>query len=125
MDGMEGAAHAVTEPAAHKRPRRTTTRTGAISVANVDSRGALEVGNRVNVEWGKKNRRYDAIVLGLDWKRPRDPVLIEFSQSKTRGRVALSKVHRIESVSYTHLRAHETPEHLVCRLLLEKKKKKT
>ena len=30
-----------------------------------------------------------------------------------------------ESVSYTHLRAHETPEHLVCRLLLEKKKKKS
>ena len=29
------------------------------------------------------------------------------------------------SVSYTHLRAHETPEHLVCRLLLEKKNKIT
>src|SRR5678815_3009751 len=29
----------------------------------------------------------------------------------------------IHTVSYTHLRAHETPEHLVCRLLLEKKKK--
>ena len=29
---------------------------------------------------------------------------------------------RPPSVSYTHLRAHETPEHLVCRLLLEKKK---
>ena len=28
----------------------------------------------------------------------------------------------IDAVSYTHLRAHETPEHLVCRLLLEKKK---
>src|SRR5678815_3755926 len=28
----------------------------------------------------------------------------------------------LPSVSYTHLRAHETPEHLVCRLLLEKKK---
>ena len=27
-----------------------------------------------------------------------------------------------KAVSYTHLRAHETPEHLVCRLLLEKKK---
>src|SRR5674536_391012 len=27
------------------------------------------------------------------------------------------------AVSYTHLRAHETPEHLVCRLLLENKKK--
>eukprot|EP00658_Telonema_sp_P-2_P010493 TRINITY_DN13954_c0_g1_i3.p1 TRINITY_DN13954_c0_g1~~TRINITY_DN13954_c0_g1_i3.p1 ORF type:complete len:390 (-),score=92.31 TRINITY_DN13954_c0_g1_i3:83-1252(-) len=30
-----------------------------------------------------------------------------------------------QTVSYTHLRAHETPEHLVCRLLLEKKKKKS
>src|SRR5680860_1815610 len=29
------------------------------------------------------------------------------------------------SVSYTHLRAHETDSYLVCRLLLEKKKKKT
>src|SRR5678815_310931 len=29
----------------------------------------------------------------------------------------------VMAVSYTHLRAHETPEHLVCRLLLEKKKK--
>src|SRR5678815_1537198 len=34
------------------------------------------------------------------------------------------KLNTIQSVSYTHLRAHETPEHLVCRLLLEKKKKK-
>src|SRR5678815_2828319 len=31
----------------------------------------------------------------------------------------------LKAVSYTHLRAHETPEHLVCRLLLEKKKKNT
>ena len=30
----------------------------------------------------------------------------------------------INSVSYTHLRAHETVLDLVCRLLLEKKKKK-
>src|SRR5665647_3488645 len=29
----------------------------------------------------------------------------------------------IRSVSYTHLRAHETDSYLVCRLLLEKKKK--
>src|SRR5660398_49811 len=29
-----------------------------------------------------------------------------------------------EAVSYTHLRAHETKANLVCRLLLEKKKKK-
>eukprot|EP00658_Telonema_sp_P-2_P013264 TRINITY_DN15019_c0_g1_i1.p1 TRINITY_DN15019_c0_g1~~TRINITY_DN15019_c0_g1_i1.p1 ORF type:complete len:472 (-),score=120.89 TRINITY_DN15019_c0_g1_i1:39-1454(-) len=30
----------------------------------------------------------------------------------------------LSPVSYTHLRAHETPEHLVCRLLLEKKKRR-
>src|SRR5664280_3050653 len=35
-----------------------------------------------------------------------------------------SVVIREESVSYTHLRAHETVLDLVCRLLLEKKKKK-
>src|SRR5665647_3557644 len=30
----------------------------------------------------------------------------------------------LQEVSYTHLRAHETDSYLVCRLLLEKKKKK-
>ena len=30
--------------------------------------------------------------------------------------------HKVRSVSYTHLRAHETVLDLVCRLLLEKKK---
>ena len=33
-------------------------------------------------------------------------------------------LQRLETVSYTHLRAHETRGNLVCRLLLEKKKKK-
>src|SRR5678815_629863 len=36
--------------------------------------------------------------------------------------IAGHELHHINTVSYTHLRAHETPEHLVCRLLLEKKK---
>src|SRR5678815_2270796 len=36
---------------------------------------------------------------------------------------SLEHTERLKPVSYTHLRAHETPEHLVCRLLLEKKKK--
>ena len=32
-------------------------------------------------------------------------------------------IDAIDAVSYTHLRAHETGRNLVCRLLLEKKKK--
>src|SRR5674476_356992 len=38
------------------------------------------------------------------------------------GRFTGSSSHD-EPVSYTHLRAHETGRNLVCRLLLEKKKK--
>ena len=34
------------------------------------------------------------------------------------------KMAKGKSVSYTHLRAHETDSYLVCRLLLEKKKQK-
>ena len=34
----------------------------------------------------------------------------------------LSTNDSLGAVSYTHLRAHETSLHLVCRLLLEKKK---
>src|SRR5665647_3806771 len=37
--------------------------------------------------------------------------------------VVLTNYHTPETVSYTHLRAHETDSYLVCRLLLEKKKK--
>src|SRR5678816_4114129 len=41
-----------------------------------------------------------------------------------RGVLGVKRIDKMrnEPVSYTHLRAHETPEHLVCRLLLEKKK---
>ena len=40
------------------------------------------------------------------------------------GHILMEDMPGVGPVSYTHLRAHETPEHLVCRLLLEKKKKK-
>ena len=40
------------------------------------------------------------------------------------GETKVAKLEAIPSVSYTHLRAHETGRNLVCRLLLEKKKKK-
>ena len=38
--------------------------------------------------------------------------------------MSINLMHNLMSVSYTHLRAHETGRNLVCRLLLEKKKKK-
>eukprot|EP00658_Telonema_sp_P-2_P017803 TRINITY_DN16945_c0_g2_i1.p1 TRINITY_DN16945_c0_g2~~TRINITY_DN16945_c0_g2_i1.p1 ORF type:complete len:130 (+),score=14.51 TRINITY_DN16945_c0_g2_i1:20-409(+) len=47
------------------------------------------------------------------------------SRIRSSSRPAMLCIHDLVPVSYTHLRAHETPEHLVCRLLLEKKKKDT
>ena len=41
----------------------------------------------------------------------------------TEAMAELSSQEVVEPVSYTHLRAHETVLDLVCRLLLEKKKK--
>ena len=44
--------------------------------------------------------------------------------SKALGLCGSKSGRDMDTVSYTHLRAHETRHDLVCRLLLEKKKKK-
>src|SRR5428012_17050 len=57
-------------------------------------------------------------------------LLYGWAESSTAGKFfstsqhddVLAAITRIDSVSYTHLRAHETRHDLVCRLLLEKKK---
>ena len=48
--------------------------------------------------------------------------VIEQFIKTTDKEVVTVKAGIVEAVSYTHLRAHETLRHLVCRLLLEKKK---
>src|SRR5678815_2190821 len=58
------------------------------------------------------------------WRFPKSADLpaieVKFKTSLDEGEEQLMPYKR-DAVSYTHLRAHETPEHLVCRLLLEKK----
>src|SRR5680860_1154443 len=54
--------------------------------------------------------------------KKRDEELLDLSK-KFKFNIVVSG-HTHISVSYTHLRAHETDSYLVCRLLLEKKKKK-
>src|SRR5678810_1209007 len=59
------------------------------------------------------------------------PVIYDDALHFTEGMAAVKKDGKWgyldstgKAVSYTHLRAHETGRNLVCRLLLEKKKKK-
>src|SRR5678810_515654 len=52
---------------------------------------------------------------------PDDVILREIARFQP-DLVGLSFLSTTSSVSYTHLRAHETGRNLVCRLLLEKKK---
>src|SRR5678816_3413237 len=55
-------------------------------------------------------------------KRVIAAILIQFGELyRDRGDSDTNEVLGRWTVSYTHLRAHETPEHLVCRLLLEQK----
>eukprot|EP00658_Telonema_sp_P-2_P073419 TRINITY_DN62485_c0_g1_i3.p1 TRINITY_DN62485_c0_g1~~TRINITY_DN62485_c0_g1_i3.p1 ORF type:complete len:105 (-),score=2.36 TRINITY_DN62485_c0_g1_i3:82-396(-) len=72
-------------------------------------------GPRQTPKW--LQRRLCSCLQTLALTTPED-LLLNFS-GHTRNRRPYSA---LIPVSYTHLRAHETPEHLVCRLLLEKKK---
>ena len=54
-----------------------------------------------------------------------DALTSAFEEFTNRKLKAKEKPSVLEPVSYTHLRAHETVLDLVCRLLLEKKKKST
>src|SRR5678816_4702970 len=84
------------------------------------------------LEFTHHNSPFFSAVLFLDgngvpvWSEPRG-ALPALSRGRDRWFQRMLRTDRpvvdaLEAVSYTHLRAHETPEHLVCRLLLEKKK---
>eukprot|EP00658_Telonema_sp_P-2_P027948 TRINITY_DN21507_c0_g1_i1.p2 TRINITY_DN21507_c0_g1~~TRINITY_DN21507_c0_g1_i1.p2 ORF type:complete len:120 (+),score=11.33 TRINITY_DN21507_c0_g1_i1:174-533(+) len=66
------------------------------------------------------SRFLDRIRLLLGFMEPIDSGRLQLDSAWPQKPPRPSRSH---AVSYTHLRAHETPEHLVCRLLLEKKNK--
>ena len=52
------------------------------------------------------------------------PIVMKKEDWKDGEQVVTEEDETVNPVSYTHLRAHETVLDIVCRLLLEKKKKK-
>src|SRR5678815_5927959 len=100
------------------------------------------IGECSNVRTGRKNEnrhsiaidkdrniRSDNLNVYIDCIRVEVYMFLDFGTRRLDIVVNCGRIDRVKyigsrPVSYTHLRAHETPEHLVCRLLLEKKKKK-
>ena len=71
------------------------------------------------------------LALGLTQTKVAKAINVTFQQIQKyeKGTNGVSSIRLLQlsnylkAVSYTHLRAHETLRHLVCRLLLEKKNK--
>src|SRR5665648_1245933 len=59
----------------------------------------------------------------VSWRAGPYPLISTISSASITVTVVVERTTWDWSVSYTHLRAHETRHDLVCRLLLEKKKK--
>src|SRR5678815_4142563 len=81
---------------------------GSLSLANHHNQTIAEPGNDLRVRNGGKRRSVDND--GVERPLQFFDQIFHFSKRQQFSR---------STVSYTHLRAHETPEHLVCRLLLE------
>ena len=86
---------------------------------------SIQLGQIVEILGGKLHGDAAREIKGLASLQAADSNQISFvSNQKYEQQLGSSKAACVivGPVSYTHLRAHETPEHLVCRLLLEKKK---
>src|SRR5450756_2992201 len=68
--------------------------------------------------------RYEEAIFCFDKALELDPRNVTAWTNKGGSLGSLGRYQEAIPVSYTHLRAHETRHDLVCRLLLEKKKKK-
>eukprot|EP00658_Telonema_sp_P-2_P055886 TRINITY_DN4440_c0_g1_i3.p1 TRINITY_DN4440_c0_g1~~TRINITY_DN4440_c0_g1_i3.p1 ORF type:complete len:484 (-),score=94.24 TRINITY_DN4440_c0_g1_i3:97-1548(-) len=105
--------------------RRTSTENGGTSTSAASSPRTTTATN--NSPKLRNSLSSTTISAAFSDPEQQDAKSIAIRMTKTLLPHALGKEQQrgsVSAVSYTHLRAHETPEHLVCRLLLEKKKKK-
>src|SRR5665647_2073166 len=76
------------------------------------------------IRWASNIARTARQILGCDAQKLKYKEAITMTHTLHReGSLDDLNEDFIVPVSYTHLRAHETDSYLVCRLLLEKKKK--
>ena len=90
-----------------------------------NAEGNWGYGESSPLEGFSKETIEDVEEIIFEWsKSQNDDLLSQAPTAKSAIDCAVSdlKAQELGPVSYTHLRAHETTLHLVCRLLLEKKK---
>ena len=74
----------------------------------------------------RQERAQEVVAMGFDAiKFDVDETRAGFRNDRWNWHASNPEINWMVAVSYTHLRAHETVLDLVCRLLLEKKKKYT
>ena len=97
------------------------------SIINTSPNPIVQLGpdEEVTVEWNLTTQKIDWWAQSIDGTCVVD-IDAPFLSKNVIGNDRLIYEDEVYSwsVSYTHLRAHETGRNLVCRLLLEKKKKK-
>eukprot|EP01017_Pseudomicrothorax_dubius_P038206 TRINITY_DN5694_c0_g1_i3.p1 TRINITY_DN5694_c0_g1~~TRINITY_DN5694_c0_g1_i3.p1 ORF type:complete len:402 (-),score=58.37 TRINITY_DN5694_c0_g1_i3:11-1216(-) len=123
-------------PSPHGTPRRATPSTPQRKKSDLSMERKSEVGSTPNARL-QKHLMYKGSLLKftLGLLEAEGKLLVAVDRMKRELSASGCKPQEVyaafdlrgigavtRAVSYTHLRAHETPEHLVCRLLLEKKK---
>ena len=95
----------------------------ASEIVQGDKTGDTPLSETVKLYLKEKYQKPGNVFIGVTHRldRPVSGLVVFAKTSKALAR--LNEMFRNSAVSYTHLRAHETGRNLVCRLLLEKKKK--
>src|SRR5665648_1226557 len=98
---------------------------GVINGYGADARVILPKYSKIPKEFSDKMKHIEFFEVELGWRKLYCGIL-ELEHEGVHYYFVDNEYFfkRPEPVSYTHLRAHETRHDLVCRLLLEKKKKK-
>eukprot|EP00657_Telonema_sp_P-1_P012008 TRINITY_DN806_c0_g1_i1.p1 TRINITY_DN806_c0_g1~~TRINITY_DN806_c0_g1_i1.p1 ORF type:complete len:113 (+),score=19.68 TRINITY_DN806_c0_g1_i1:149-487(+) len=94
-----------------------------LSLLRDDENIAAQILQQFSVSYDAVREELDLIISGKAREGHDDSSSTSASASSSKGSTGSGST-REKTVSYTHLRAHETVLDLVCRLLLEKKKHK-
>ena len=87
------------------------------AVADYLQRSARHIASKTDLDQAYAVGKH-AVKLAISGKTAVMPIIKRISNSPYKWKIETAPLKNVATVSYTHLRAHETPEHRVCRVLL-------